>query len=87
MRGALEGLWRKAEMSKTGLRLNRSLELQLLTFTEQVSGAPTQEERGGAGGGREGSLGESQQAAAWWGSGGFFVLVWLLFLLRSKLTL
>lgn len=49
MRGALEGLWRKTEMSKTGLRFNRSLELQLLTFTEQVSGAPTQEE-GGAGG-------------------------------------
>ena len=37
MKDAVKDLWREIKMSKTGLPFHRSLELQLLTFTEEFT--------------------------------------------------
>lgn len=60
MKDSVKGLWRKTKISKTGLHLNKRLELQLLIFIELFSKPvhPSKRVRG------EQSLAEIQQAAS-----------------------
>lgn len=60
MKDSVKGLWRKTKISKTGLHLNRRLELQLLIFIEPFSNPV----HPGKGVRVEQSLAESQQAAS-----------------------